>query len=88
MPQELAPGSSLQDPAAVALLPGRPSDARRAQNFQTLYRLGRELGRGQFGIVSEVTELATGKKFACKVLSKSKLKCASPRGEGKPRGGR
>ncbi|KAG9442871.1 hypothetical protein H6P81_018725 [Aristolochia fimbriata] len=37
------------------------------------YHLDKELGRGQFGITYLCTEKATGRKFACKSISKRKL---------------
>lgn len=37
------------------------------------YDLGKELGRGQFGITYLCTERATGLKYACKSISKRKL---------------
>ncbi|GAB4850785.1 Calcium-dependent protein kinase 24 [Ancistrocladus abbreviatus] len=38
------------------------------------YRLGRELGRGEFGVTYECTEIETGESYACKTISKSKLR--------------
>uniref|UniRef100_A0A7N0UF81 non-specific serine/threonine protein kinase n=1 Tax=Kalanchoe fedtschenkoi TaxID=63787 RepID=A0A7N0UF81_KALFE len=38
------------------------------------YDLGRELGRGEFGITYMCTDIATGERLACKSISKSKLK--------------
>ena len=40
------------------------------------YDLGRELGRGEFGITYLATDLNTGEKFACKSILKKKLKTA------------
>ncbi|KAI3716660.1 hypothetical protein L1987_67684 [Smallanthus sonchifolius] len=40
------------------------------------YNLGRELGRGEFGITYLCTDLKTGEKFACKSISKKKLRTA------------
>ncbi|KAK9273074.1 hypothetical protein L1049_017881 [Liquidambar formosana] len=40
------------------------------------YELGRELGRGEFGITYLCTDLSTGDKFACKSISKKKLRSA------------
>ncbi|XP_020580156.1 calcium-dependent protein kinase 20-like [Phalaenopsis equestris] len=40
------------------------------------YELGDELGRGEFGITYLCTDKATGEKFACKSISKSKLRTA------------
>ncbi|GAB4856032.1 Calcium-dependent protein kinase 8 [Ancistrocladus abbreviatus] len=40
------------------------------------YELGRELGRGEFGITYLATDLDSGDKFACKSISKKKLRTA------------
>ncbi|KAG2683453.1 hypothetical protein I3760_10G031600 [Carya illinoinensis] len=40
------------------------------------YELGRELGRGEFGITKLCTDRATGETFACKSISKNKLRTA------------
>lgn len=40
------------------------------------YELGQELGRGEFGVTYLCTETETGEKFACKSISKKKLKMA------------
>ncbi|PKA58235.1 Calcium-dependent protein kinase 8 [Apostasia shenzhenica] len=40
------------------------------------YELGNELGRGEFGITYLCTDKATGEKFACKSISKKKLRTA------------
>lgn len=40
------------------------------------YELGRELGRGEFGITHLCTDKITGEKFACKSISKKKLRTA------------
>ncbi|CAL5357997.1 hypothetical protein CsSME_00047716 [Camellia sinensis var. sinensis] len=40
------------------------------------YNLGRELGRGEFGITYLATDVETGEKFACKSISKKKLRTA------------
>jgi len=38
------------------------------------YKLGRELGRGEFGVTYLCTEIETGEIFACKSILKKKLK--------------
>jgi calcium-dependent protein kinase len=38
--------------------------------------LGRELGRGEFGVTYLCTDLSSGEKFACKSISKKKLRTA------------
>lgn len=40
------------------------------------YELGHELGRGEFGITYLCTDKSTGEKFACKSISKKKLRTA------------
>ncbi|XVF35910.1 hypothetical protein REPUB_Repub19eG0012400 [Reevesia pubescens] len=42
-------------------------------DVNTIYDLDKELGRGQFGITYLCTEKATGRKYACKSISRRKL---------------
>jgi calcium-dependent protein kinase len=46
------------------------------REIELQYELGRELGRGEFGITYLCTDRATGEKFACKSISKQKLRTA------------
>ncbi|KAL1549965.1 Calcium-dependent protein kinase 14 [Salvia divinorum] len=43
-------------------------------NLEEVYELGRELGRGEFGVTYMCTDKATGENFACKSISKKKLR--------------
>lgn len=43
------------------------------EDVKQYYSMGRELGRGQFGVTYHCTEKATGRLYACKSISKSKL---------------
>ncbi|KAK4856152.1 hypothetical protein QYF36_014644 [Acer negundo] len=43
------------------------------EDVKSHYTLGKELGRGQFGVTHLCTENSTGKKFSCKSISKRKL---------------
>lgn len=43
------------------------------EDVRTVYSLGKELGRGQFGVTYLCTEIATGRQYACKSISKRKL---------------
>ncbi|GAB2267006.1 Calcium-dependent protein kinase 14 [Dionaea muscipula] len=43
-------------------------------DIEQRYALGQELGRGEFGITYLCTDKSTGELFACKKISKSKLK--------------
>lgn len=45
-------------------------------NINQRYNLGRELGRGEFGVTYLCTDMETGEKFACKSISKKKLRTA------------
>ncbi|KAG5076557.1 hypothetical protein JHK82_055252 [Glycine max] len=47
---------------------GRPMEDVRAT-----YTIGKELGRGQFGVTHLCTNKATGQQFACKTIAKRKL---------------
>lgn len=46
------------------------------REIELQYELGRELGRGEFGITYLCTDKATGETFACKSISKKKLRTA------------
>ncbi|KAK6945306.1 EF-hand domain [Dillenia turbinata] len=46
------------------------------REIEQKYELGRELGRGEFGITHLCTDKITGEVFACKSISKKKLKTA------------
>ncbi|KAK4412968.1 Calcium-dependent protein kinase [Sesamum alatum] len=43
-------------------------------SIEEFYELGRELGRGEFGVTYLCTDKATGEVFACKSISKKKLR--------------
>lgn len=43
-------------------------------NISDKYRMGKELGRGEFGITHQCFNLETGETFACKMIPKSKLR--------------
>ncbi|KAJ9553881.1 hypothetical protein OSB04_017926 [Centaurea solstitialis] len=42
-------------------------------DLRQIYHIGKELGRGQFGVTYRCTEKATGLNLACKSISKNKL---------------
>lgn len=42
-------------------------------DMKALYNIGKELGRGQFGVTYLCTEKATGRRYACKSISRRKL---------------
>nr|BAX24557.1 calcium dependent protein kinase isoform 2 [Nicotiana benthamiana] len=43
------------------------------EDVRVHYTLGKELGRGQFGVTYLCTEISTGQQYACKSISKKKL---------------
>jgi len=43
-------------------------------NIFDKYELGKELGRGEFGVTHRCVELKTGEAFACKKIAKTKLR--------------
>lgn len=58
----------------------RPLTARRlpagsSQVLEDHYAIGRQLGKGVFGVVYECTDLDTGDVFCVKSISKNNLKC-------------
>eukprot|EP00850_Spirogloea_muscicola_P022730 SM000309S11865 [mRNA] locus=s309:195:4180:+ [translate_table: standard] len=46
---------------------------RQTEDLKSLYTIGRELGRGQFGVTYLCVEKATGANYACKSIAKRKL---------------
>ncbi|CAI6010966.1 unnamed protein product [Closterium sp. NIES-65] len=46
---------------------------RPYENVQDQYSMGKELGRGQYGVIRECKDKMTGVPFACKSISKTKL---------------
>ncbi|GLT78024.1 hypothetical protein SLA2020_495740 [Shorea laevis] len=55
-------------PAPIGPVLGRPMEDVRA-----IYSIGKELGRGQFGVTHLCTHKVTGEQFACKTIAKRKL---------------
>ncbi|XP_072956791.1 calcium-dependent protein kinase 2-like [Typha angustifolia] len=43
------------------------------EDVRSFYTLGKELGRGQFGVTYLCIEISTGQQYACKSISKRKL---------------
>lgn len=43
-------------------------------DISSRYRIGRELGRGEFGVTYECIDIENGEKVACKKISKDKLR--------------
>lgn len=46
---------------------------RTAEDVKNFFTIGRELGRGQFGVTYLCTDKSTGEQYACKSIAKRKL---------------
>lgn len=66
-------GSDSSGAAAKASLPIGPVLGRAMEDVKENYTLGKELGRGQFGVTHLCTHKETGEKLACKIIAKRKL---------------
>lgn len=71
-------------PATAAAAPVTPVSSKKAsitanvlgknlEDVKNYYTIGRELGRGQFGVTYLCTDKATGEQYACKSIAKRKL---------------
>ncbi|KAG6481478.1 calcium-dependent protein kinase 2-like [Zingiber officinale] len=69
--------SAIQKPPAIPqakpAAPIGPVLGRPMEDVRTTYSLGKELGRGQFGVTHLCTHKATGERLACKTIAKRKL---------------
>ncbi|XP_020203233.1 calcium-dependent protein kinase 17 [Cajanus cajan] len=75
-PSTSAPPTSASPPATSK--PTKPSAMgpvleRPMEDVRATYTIGKELGRGQFGVTHLCTDKATGQQFACKTIAKRKL---------------
>ncbi|KAM6596003.1 hypothetical protein CsatA_006527 [Cannabis sativa] len=55
-------------PAPIGAVLGRPME-----DVRSTYNIGKELGRGQFGVTHLCTHKVSGEQFACKTIAKRKL---------------
>ncbi|CAK9314238.1 unnamed protein product [Citrullus colocynthis] len=63
---------------AASTKPSKPSQigtvlGRPMEDVRSTYSIGKELGRGQFGVTHLCTHKATGEQLACKTIAKRKL---------------
>lgn len=84
-PHEKKRGKTKQNPFAVdfnvnhhGIGGGKPYVLKEptGREIELTYDLGRELGRGEFGITYLCTDKVSGEQFACKSISKKKLRTA------------
>ncbi|KAL1562481.1 Calcium-dependent protein kinase 15 [Salvia divinorum] len=68
------PPPAAQKPApAVQRLEPNNILGKPFEDLKSKYSVGKELGRGQFGVTYMCTEIATGQSYACKSILKRKL---------------
>ncbi|KAI3700305.1 hypothetical protein L2E82_44931 [Cichorium intybus] len=69
-PQSTSPSATTKagKPSPIGTVLGRPME-----DVRTGYTIGKELGRGQFGVTHLCTNKQTGEQFACKTIAKRKL---------------
>ncbi|EPS59027.1 hypothetical protein M569_15783, partial [Genlisea aurea] len=68
-PAMASPGkSSHHSPITIGPVLGRPME-----DVRSIYTMGKELGRGQFGVTHLCTHKQTGQQLACKTIAKRKL---------------
>ncbi|KAK1278218.1 Calcium-dependent protein kinase 17 [Acorus gramineus] len=65
------PPSTIKPPQKSA--PTGPVLGRPMEDIRSVYNIGKELGRGQFGVTHLCTHRSTGEQFACKTIAKRKL---------------
>ncbi|EAZ09739.1 hypothetical protein OsI_32027 [Oryza sativa Indica Group] len=53
---------------------GDAADVKTAAGFAERYRLGAELGRGEFGVTRRCSDAATGEALACKTIRRKRLR--------------
>lgn len=73
-PPKASPAASPQPShKASKAAPIGPVLGRPMEEVRSIYTIGKELGRGQFGVTHLCTNKATGEQFACKTIAKRKL---------------
>ncbi|KAK4758172.1 hypothetical protein SAY87_019473 [Trapa incisa] len=71
-------GPASPPPSGASTKPTKPTPigpvlGRPMEDVKTIYTIGKELGRGQFGVTHRCTHKATGEQYACKTIAKRKL---------------
>ncbi|PSR95421.1 Calcium-dependent protein kinase [Actinidia chinensis var. chinensis] len=66
-PPSASPNRSSK-PSKIGSVLGRPME-----DVRSMYTIGKELGRGQFGVTHLCTNKTTGEQLACKTIAKRKL---------------
>ena len=78
VPKPAAPSAATTSSGGASSKPSKPAPigpvlGRPMEDVRSLYTIGKELGRGQFGVTHLCTSKASGEQFACKTIAKRKL---------------
>ncbi|XP_061374612.1 calcium-dependent protein kinase 24-like [Gastrolobium bilobum] len=68
------PTAAARRSSVTARIPVNVVSNPSAGNIFDKYQLGKELGRGEFGVTHRCVEIGTGEAFACKKIAKTKLR--------------
>ncbi|CAN1226853.1 Calcium-dependent protein kinase 34 [Linum grandiflorum] len=68
-----SPGPPHASPKPSKNAPIGPVLGRPMEDVKSIYSIGKELGRGQFGVTHLCTQKANGQQYACKTIAKRKL---------------
>ncbi|KAF2322151.1 hypothetical protein GH714_007916 [Hevea brasiliensis] len=68
------PENNLVSPRSTSIQVGNVLKNPTGNNIREKYQIGKELGRGEFGVTYKCYEKETWDAFACKIISKAKLK--------------
>ncbi|XP_044466980.1 calcium-dependent protein kinase 24-like [Mangifera indica] len=74
IPKDLFKAISLKDKLSGSVNIDNIISNSSGGKIEEKYKFGRELGRGEFGITYEIVEKETGERYACKMITKEKLK--------------
>ncbi|ESW18130.1 hypothetical protein PHAVU_006G015300 [Phaseolus vulgaris] len=74
-PPASSPPPTVTPPPSKSIKPSAmgPVLQRPMEDVRAAYTIGKELGRGQFGVTHLCTDKTTGEQFACKTIAKRKL---------------
>ncbi|KAK3035970.1 hypothetical protein RJ639_031143 [Escallonia herrerae] len=72
-PSPSKPTPPLASPSRSKPTPIGPVLGRPMEDVRSYYTIGKELGRGQFGVTHLCTHKQSGEQFACKTIAKRKL---------------
>ncbi|KAJ3681133.1 hypothetical protein LUZ60_015622 [Juncus effusus] len=76
-PTEEADSTQIDHSTCLNVIILGPQNGNGTDDFSSRYSLGKELGRGEFGVTRLCTDIQTGIQYACKTISKRRLRTES-----------